>query len=121
MVTIAIRIGIRPAATARLRNISKSSALLVDTGAEVITGSTRMKAGNSQKFVLNMISTCAMVKTGKVYENLMINLRPTNIKLRRRMIGIVAEICEVDDTEAERLLTEHGFVIRNVFEAMGKM
>ena len=95
--------------------------IFVNTGAEVITGSTRMKAGNSQKFVLNMITTCAMVKTGKVYENLMINLRPTNKKLRKRMIGIVSEICEVTDEEAERLLTEHGFVIRSVFEAMGKM
>lgn len=95
--------------------------IFVDTGAEVITGSTRMKAGNSQKFVLNMISTCAMVKTGKVYENLMINLRPTNKKLRARMIGIVSEICEVSPEEAEALLESHGFVIRNVFEAMGKM
>ncbi len=91
-------------------------AIYTNTGAEVITGSTRMKAGSAQKMVLNMISTCAMVKTGKVYENLMINLKPTNIKLRARMIGIVSELCAVDAAEAERLLEENGFSIRKVLE-----
>ena len=95
--------------------------IFVDTGAEVISGSTRMKAGNSQKFVLNMITTCAMAKTGKVYENLMINLRPTNKKLKQRMIGIVAEICEVDEEEALFLLEENEFSIRKVFEKFGKV
>ena len=95
--------------------------IFVNTGAEVITGSTRMKAGNAQKFVMNMISTCAMAKTGKVYENLMINLRPTNIKLKRRMVGIVAEICEVDEDKALELLENHDFSIRKVFEAYGKV
>ena len=95
--------------------------IFVNTGAEVITGSTRMKAGNAQKFVMNMISTCAMAKTGKVYENLMINLRPTNIKLKRRMVGIVAEICEVDEDKALELLENHDFSIRMVFEAYGKV
>ena len=95
--------------------------ICTDTGAEVITGSTRMKAGTAQKLVLNMLSTCAMIKTGKVYENLMINLRPTNIKLKGRMIGIVAEICEVSDEEALRLLEENDFSIRKVFEKFGKV
>ena len=95
--------------------------IFVNTGAEVITGSTRMKAGNSQKFVMNMISTCAMAKTGKVYENLMINLRPTNIKLKHRMVGIVAEICEVDEDKALELLETHEFSIRKVIEAYGKV
>ena len=95
--------------------------IFVDTGAEVITGSTRMKAGNSQKFVLNMITTSAMIKSGRVYENLMINLRPTNKKLKARMIGIVADICEVDATRAELLLEENEFSIRKVFEKEGKL
>lgn len=95
--------------------------IFVNTGAEVISGSTRMKAGNSQKFVLNMITTCAMAKTGKVYENLMINLRPTNKKLKQRMIGIVAEICEVSEDEALSLLEENEFSIRKVFEKFGKV
>lgn len=58
-------------------------AICTDTGPEVITGSTRMKAGTAHKLVLNMLSTCGMVQTGKVRENLMINLKPTNQKLRR--------------------------------------
>lgn len=87
-------------------------AIITDTGAEVITGSTRMKAGTAQKLVLNMLSTCAMVKTGKVYENLMINLRPTNIKLARRMISIVSEIMECDEEKAEKLLNENDWNIR---------
>ena len=95
--------------------------IFVDTGAEVISGSTRMKAGNSQKFVLNMITTCAMAKTGKVYENLMINLHPTNIKLKGRMVGIVSEICEVDEENALRYLEENEFSIRKVFEKFGKV
>lgn len=93
--------------------------IVTETGPEVITGSTRMKAGNAQKLVLNMISTCAMVKTGKVYENLMINLRPTNRKLRDRMIRIVSEICRVEYERAQALLEEHGWSIRAVFEARG--
>lgn len=92
-------------------------AIVTPTGAEVIAGSTRMKAGNAQKMVLNMLSTVAMIKTGKVYENLMINLRPTNRKLRRRMIGIVCELAETDETVAERLLNENGWIIREAVDA----
>ena len=77
--------------------------IFCDTGAEVITGSTRMKAGNSQKMVMNMITTCAMVMTGKVYENLMINLRPTNVKLKGRMVGIVQNITGADSDRALKL------------------
>lgn len=95
-------------------------AIYVATGAEVITGSTRMKAGNAQKMVLNMITTCAMVKTGKVYENLMINLKPTNIKLKNRMIGIVSDICSVDRDTSLRLLEENDFSIRKVVDNYNK-
>lgn len=91
--------------------------ICTDTGAEVITGSTRMKAGTAQKLVLNMLSTCAMVKTGKVYENLMINLSPTNIKLRGRVIGIVMEILSCGSEKAEQLLEEHSWNIRETVEA----
>ena len=78
--------------------------ICADTGAEVITGSTRMKAGTAQKIILNMISTVSMVKCGCVYENMMINLKPTNKKLRRRMIGIVTEILGCTNEKAEELL-----------------
>jgi len=88
-------------------------AIVVDTGPEVITGSTRLKSGTAQKLVLNMISTCSMVKTGKVYENMMINLKPSNTKLRARVIRIVCEIRGCDPDTAERLLEEHNWVIRD--------
>ena len=88
-----------------------------DTGAEAVTGSTRMKAGSAHKMILNMISTAVMVKMGHVYENMMINLRPSNIKLRDRMIRIVVEITGTAYENAERLLEENGFVIRNAVAA----
>ena len=88
-------------------------AIVTDTGAEVITGSTRMKSGTAQKLVLNMISTCAMIKTGKVYENMMINLRPSNQKLKERMIRIVCEIKGCDKTIAERLLEKADWKIKD--------
>ena len=91
-----------------------------DTGAEVITGSTRMKAGSAHKMILNMISTAVMVKLGHVYENMMINLRPTNIKLRDRMIRIFVEITGESYDESERILSENGFSLRNAINAYEK-
>lgn len=90
--------------------------ICADTGPEVITGSTRMKAGTAQKIILNMISTIAMVKCGHVYENLMINLKPTNKKLRRRMIGIVVDILHCNEETAEQLLDKHNWSIRAVVD-----
>lgn len=90
--------------------------ICADTGAEVITGSTRMKAGTAQKIILNMISTASMVKCGCVYENMMINLRPTNKKLRARMIRTVTEILGCDSEKAEQLLEENGWSIRAAAE-----
>lgn len=83
-----------------------------DTGAEVVTGSTRMKAGSAHKMILNMISTAVMVRLGNVAENLMINLRPTNVKLRLRMIGIVCDLAGCDAKAAEAALTACDFDIR---------
>lgn len=94
-------------------------AIVCDTGPEVLTGSTRLKAGNSQKFVLNMLTTCAMVKTGKVYENLMINLKPSNEKLRGRVIRITAAILDCPESEAEALLEKNGWDIRKTVESVG--
>ena len=90
--------------------------ICADTGSEVITGSTRMKAGTAQKIILNMISTASMVKCGCVYENMMINLRPTNKKLRRRMIGIVTEILGCTFEKAEELLENNNWCIRSAVE-----
>lgn len=91
-------------------------AIVCDTGAEVLTGSTRLKAGNSQKFVLNMLSTGAMIGTGKVYENMMINLKPSNIKLRGRVIRITSAILGCDEKQAEALLEKHNWSIRQTVE-----
>jgi N-acetylmuramic acid 6-phosphate etherase len=91
-------------------------AIFTDTGAEVLTGSTRLKAGTAQKIVLNTLTTCAMAKTGKVYENMMINLAPSNEKLRRRVIRIVTEILSCDEEEAIKRLEENDWIIRKAVE-----
>lgn len=78
----------------------------VETGPEVLSGSTRMKAGTATKMVLNMITTTAMIKMGKVYDNLMIDLRPTNEKLVDRAIKIISEISGCDYEKSNRLLKE---------------
>ena len=92
-------------------------AILTDTGPEVLTGSTRLKAGTAQKIVLNTLTTAAMAKTGKVYENMMINLRPTNQKLKNRVIGIVREITGLAEADAVQYLEDHQWNIRNAAEA----
>lgn len=91
-------------------------AIVCDTGPEVVTGSTRLKAGNSQKFVLNMLSTCAMIKTGKVYENLMVNLKPSNEKLKGRVVRITAAILDCTEEEAIPLLEKNDWNIRKTVE-----
>lgn len=117
-------VGCRTAATSSNRDCLLADIadifIFTDTGPEVITGSTRLKAGNAQKMVLNMISTGAMVKTGKVCENLMVNLRPTNRKLRNRMIGIVRDLAGVGEDAALSALESHGFVIREAVSALRK-
>ncbi len=90
--------------------------IFTDTGAEVITGSTRLKAGTAHKMVLNILTTGSMVKMGYVYENMMINLKPSNIKLTRRMINIVTEICGCDEKTAEELLEKNEWSIKKVAE-----
>ena len=95
---------------------SAKISIITDTGAEVITGSTRMKAGTAQKIILNMLSTVAMIKLGNVYENMMINLRPTNEKLKNRMIRIVTEIIGVNEEEAEKLLEKSDWNIRTAVQ-----
>jgi len=82
--------------------------ILIPVGPEVIAGSTRMKAGTATKLVLNTISTASMIRWGKVYDNLMVDLLPTNEKLRRRAIGIVSAVAGVDVTAASELLHASG-------------
>ena len=78
----------------------------VNAGPEVVTGSTRMKAGTCQKIILNMISTCTMIGVGKVYKNLMIDVRPTNEKLVERCRNIVMGCTGCDHDTADKVLNE---------------
>jgi N-acetylmuramic acid 6-phosphate etherase len=80
------------------------------TGPEVVTGSTRMKAGTATKLVLNMLSTAAMVKRGYVFGNLMVNVQPTNAKLADRAARIIAAITGLAYDDAAELLTKAGSV-----------
>lgn len=76
----------------------------IETGAEVLSGSTRMKAGTATKLVLNMITTTAMIKIGKVYDNLMVDLKPTNEKLVDRATKIIKEISGKDYESSKETL-----------------
>jgi N-acetylmuramic acid 6-phosphate etherase len=78
--------------------------LYVNVGPEVVTGSTRMKSGTAQKLILNMISTAAMIRMGKVYKNLMVDLRPVNHKLILRSIGLIREVTGCTEDEARKAL-----------------
>ncbi|KKL49125.1 hypothetical protein LCGC14_2318620, partial [marine sediment metagenome] len=72
--------------------------IVLDTGAELIAGSTRMKAGTAQKMALNMLSTATMIRLGGTYDGLMVDVTPTNAKLKKRALGIIMEIagCPID-------------------------
>jgi N-acetylmuramic acid 6-phosphate etherase len=81
-------------------------AIEVDTGAEILAGSTRLKAGTAQKLVLNMISTVSMINLGKTYGNLMVDLQVSNIKLRDRAIRIIQAATSCDVKRAQEALQE---------------
>lgn len=81
-------------------------------GPEALTGSTRLKSGTAQKLVLNMISTGAMVKFGKVYQNLMVDMKATNIKLMDRACRMVVEATGIARAEAEMLLKQTDFDVK---------
>ena len=83
-----------------------------ETGEEVITGSTRMKAGTAQKMVLNMLTTASMIRIGKTYENYMIDVTPTNNKLKDRAIRIVSEIAQVGCDRAQESLKNSNFDVK---------
>jgi len=87
-------------------------AILPIVGPEVITGSTRMKAGTAQKLILNMISTTVMIKLGKVYSNLMVDLKPTNQKLRKRASTIFMEITDASEEKAKQYLKKSNYDVK---------
>ena len=83
-------------------------AIVPTTGAEALAGSTRLKAGTAQKVALNAISTAVMVRLGKVYDNLMVDVVANNAKLRGRALRLVARLARVNDKRAEELLAQAG-------------
>ena len=90
------------------REIAVDVVVILDVGPEVITGSTRLKAGTATKLVLNMFSTGAMVKQGKTFGNLMIDLQPRNAKLRNRSVRILAELGQLSLHQACQFLSRAG-------------
>lgn len=93
----------------------------VKVGPEVLTGSTRLKSGTAQKLILNMISTITMVGVGKVYDNLMIDVKATNQKLIDRSVRIIQEICAITYDEAMALyqVSEHDVKVATVMGMCG--
>ena len=87
------------------------------TGAEVIKGSTRMKAGTSQKLILNMFSTAMFIKMGCTHQNYMVNMIPVNTKLRARAVSMVSDILSVDGALAQSLLEQNDWNIKATIKA----
>jgi len=99
----ALTVALVGAPGSRLASIA-DVALVVETGPEVLRGSTRMKAGTAQKLVLNMLSTAVMARRGLVYRGEMVAMRPTNVKLKRRAVDILGRLLALPPEPAERLL-----------------
>ncbi len=94
--------------------VARMAKILIATevGPEVLTGSTRLKAGTSQKMVLNMLSTAAMARLGHVYENLMIDVKPSNQKVSERILRILAEASDKNLSASEHALRQSGHNLR---------
>ncbi|WP_431049585.1 N-acetylmuramic acid 6-phosphate etherase [Roseateles sp. L2-2] len=86
--------------------------ILLDTGAEVISGSTRLKAGTAQKIALNSFSSALMVKLHKVYGNLMVDMKATNAKLVRRAVALTMRAADTDEADARAALDQCGFHVK---------
>ena len=101
----AVTIAVANNANAPLFDVARHR-ILADTGSEVIAGSTRMKAGTAQKIVLNLLSTAVMVRMGRVYRGLMVDMRARNEKLRRRAKAMVSEIARCPESGAARYIEQ---------------
>ena len=95
-----------------------SQIVAIDVGPEILTGSTRLKSGTATKLVLNTITTLAMVRNGKVIENLMIDLNPSNEKLKRRAIGILDQLTKAGDSACEEALESADWNLKNAHAAL---
>jgi N-acetylmuramic acid 6-phosphate etherase len=93
-------------------------AIVVDTGPEPISGSTRMKAGTAQKLVLNSFSSTLMIRLGKVYSNLMVDVQATNEKLRRRAARLVQLAAGGDPAAAEKSLVDANGEVKTAIAAL---
>ncbi len=87
-------------------------AILLHTGAEVLAGSTRLKAGTAQKIALNSFSTALMVRLNKVYGNLMVDVKPANAKLRQRCLQLLRQLCDCDEIQARALLEQTDYQVK---------
>jgi len=87
-------------------------------GPEVLTGSTRLKSGTATKLVLNLLTTLAMVRTGKVISNLMVDLNPSNVKLRDRAARILCDLTGVSHATATATLERHGWIVKSAWAAL---
>jgi N-acetylmuramic acid 6-phosphate etherase len=94
--------------------------IAAQVGPEVLTGSTRLKAGTATKLILNMVTTLAMARTGRVVGNLMVDLNPSNVKLRDRAARIVAELCGVDEATATQALERSGWQVQRACRKLGR-
>jgi len=101
-------IGISCSSAGKLNDATDIS-IIADVGPEVIEGSTRLKAGTAQKMILNMLSSCTMVKLGKTYGNLMANVRPINLKLKKRALEIIMYAAGCGEEEATNAFEKAGY------------
>ena len=86
--------------------------ICIETGPEAVSGSTRMKAGSAQKMVLNILTTASMIRLGKTYKNFMVDVKPTNIKLKERAVRIVSSISGSDEQMSEKTLQDNGWHVK---------
>ena len=94
--------------------ISKVASVGIEaiTGPEVVTGSTRMKAGTAQKIILNMITTTAMIQVGKIFKGYMVDVQPTNQKLKQRATNILAKVTNLPQEDARKVLEDNHFDLK---------
>jgi len=104
----------RPSALEDLADISIAPLV----GAEILNGSTRLKAGTAQKMVLNMLSTGVMIRLGKTFGNWMVDMQPTNQKLKARARHMVAQVCSVSEGESAAMLERCGYQVKTTILAL---
>ncbi len=107
-------------AVKRVRDARWKPAVMItpNAGPEVLTGSTRLKSGTATKLILNMITTLAMTKVGKVISNLMVDVNPSNVKLRDRAVRIISELTGTTHEEARAALNDSGWAVKAAYLAI---